>query len=344
MKWLVFPEQKISHLKSISGEIVDRDKIVLSDQSFWKDHRESLGLSVHSSMILNRKWSIPGTHYSYERYDQYVHGIRVFGGEYQVVVGNLGGVLHAHGLPMIPTKSKDEYHLDLIHNKINEVQILNSIENYCMKRFKKDVKLVVSSPIEHVWHMSLVTVAKQGLEKVAYYVNGRSESMPFIAFDAFVDIKTGEVLEFIDKSGEITEQRELHIEVSPFESPLTDTNLYVYDQYLKDFNDDKNDYYYYQDPDRYSNYTMVWNSVDSQYSYPTTDEELNYLVDNTLYIKYMYYSLSGGQYVTWNETQTDLNIEYNLTIANAFFDGVWGIHFGTGYITDDVVSHEWSHG
>ena len=23
---------------------------------------------------------------------------------------------------------------------------------------------------------------------------------------------------------------------------------------------------------------------------------------------------------------------------------MWGIHFGSGYITDDVVSHEWSHG
>lgn len=71
---------------------------------------------------------------------------------------------------------------------------------------------------------------------------------------------------------------------------------------------------------------------------------MNELIDSTLYVKYMYYSLSGGDYLTWALNDTNLNIEYNLTISNAYFDGTWGIHFGTGYITDDVVSHEWSHG
>jgi hypothetical protein len=72
---------------------------------------------------------------------------------------------------------------------------------------------------------------------------------------------------------------------------------------------------------------------------------MNMLVDTTLYTDNLYYSLSGGSYYTWNITSTtDLNIEYNLTLANAYFDGSWGIHFGTGFIADDVVAHEWSHG
>ena len=39
------------------------------------------------------------------------------------------------------------------------------------------------------------------------------------------------------------------------------------------------------------------------------------------YIKYMYYSLTNKEYLTWNLTDTNLNIEYNLSIANAYFDG-----------------------
>jgi len=121
--------------------------------------------------------------------------------------------------------------------------------------------------------------------------------------------------------------------------------LFVYDQYLKDFNDDKEDDYYSQDPDRYSEYTLVFDTTAANYTYPTSDVEMNMLVDTTLYTDNLYYSLSGGSYYTWNITSTtDLNIEYNLTIANAYFDGSWGIHFGTGFITDDVVAHEWSHG
>jgi hypothetical protein len=169
---------------------------------------------------------------------------------------------------------------------------------------------------------------------LAYYVNGhvKVDNM-FLAFDAFVDMATGELLEFLDKS----------TEVSPFKSPIPDP-VYVYDQYLKDYNDDfiYDDDYYNVDPDRYSNVTLVFNS--SVDTYPTSDWELNELVDTTLYVKYLYYSLTNGEYESWNLTETDWNIEYNLTIANAYFDGTWGIHFGSGYITDDVVSHEWSHG
>jgi hypothetical protein len=102
---------------------------------------------------------------------------------------------------------------------------------------------------------------------------------------------------------------------------------------------DQDDNYYDPDPDRYSNDTLVFDTTSGDYVYPTSDAEMNLLVDNSLYAKYLYYSLSGGEYLTWKQVDTALNIEYNLSLANAYFDGDWGIHFGTGFITDDVVAH-----
>jgi hypothetical protein len=102
---------------------------------------------------------------------------------------------------------------------------------------------------------------------------------------------------------------------------------------------DQDDNYYDPDPDRFSSQTLVFDTTSGNHTYPTTDAEMNLLIDNTLYSKYMYYSLSGGVYYTWQKNESALNIEYNLSLANAYFDGVWGIHFGTGFITDDVVAH-----
>ncbi len=190
-----------------------------------------------------------------------------------------------------------------------------------------------------VWHNSLVGVAKQGRLSLAYHSSGKYHSEysgDYLAFESFVDVHSGEVIAFISKTEDA--------DTSPFTSPFPNTTINVHDQYLKDLNDDVDDNYYSPDPDRYSNLTLVFTTTVPGYQYPTNDDEMNELIDNTLYIKYMYYSLSGGEYVTWNLTERPWNIEYNLSIANAYFDGTWGIHFGTGYITDDVVPHEWSHG
>lgn len=105
---------------------------------------------------------------------------------------------------------------------------------------------------------------------------------------------------------------------------------------------DQDDNYYSPDPDRFSAETLVFDTTSGTHVYPTADAEMNLLIDNTLYSKYLYYSLSGGEYKTWRKDEGPFNIEYNLSMANAYFDGEWGIHFGTGFITDDVVAHgEW---
>jgi Zn-dependent metalloprotease len=271
-----------------------------------------------------------------------VHGIRVWGGDFRVTTGT-HGVIHAHGLPLTPTSSRllGRYDIPAVQAAlVDEKALLLSVEKLIEERYPSyhtQQSARASEPVELVWHMSGMSKSKQGDVSLAYYVNGMI-AHPFLSFDAFIDVNTGKVIDFIHKNGEIA--------TSPFASPIDDADLFAYDQFLKDYNDDViYDDDTNPDPDRYSNVTRVFDTTQpSLYPYPTNDWEMNLLVDNALYVKYMYYSLSNGEYITWNKTDTDLNIEYNLTLSNAYFDGVWGIHFGSGYITDDVVSHEWSHG
>lgn len=291
-------------------------------------------------MVLVKEWKVEASQTTYRKYSQTIKGVRVWGGEFVVTSGAHGGVLHAYGQPLLLddiSELKWESLSSAKAVKENDLKtILASVSSHISELYTGHVGGInLVAPLEKVIYNTLIGVSKQGESKLTYYVNGQTHiDGTVLSFDAFVDMTTGELVGFIDKSSE----------ASPFESPIDDAQIYVYDQYLKDFNDDYiyDDDYYHVDPDRYSNYTLVFNS--SVNTYPTTDQEMNDLIDNTLYIKYMYNSLSNGEYLTWNMTDRDWNIEYNLTIANAYFDGSWGIHFGSGYITDDVVPHEWSHG
>ncbi len=148
-------------------------------------------------------------------------------------------------------------------------------------------------------------------------------------------METKEVVLFIEKSNQYT---------SPFASPIHYADIYVHDQWRKDLDDDQADDYYSVDEDRFSAQTLVFDTPSGNYVYPTGNEEMDVLIDNTLYVKNLFNSLTNGDYLSWNKVENDLNIEFNLSISNAYFDGTWGIHFGTGYITDDVISHEWAHG
>jgi Zn-dependent metalloprotease len=294
-----------------------------------------VGLNEDCEMVLLKEWKVEATHTTYRKYGQTIKGIRVFGGEFVVASGAHGGVLHAHGQPLLLGDASELKWNVLSSNQFDLKATLASVSAHISKFYTGEAGSInLVTPVESVIHNSLVSVAKQGVSRLAHYVSGNvMVGSIFLSFDAFVDMETGEILGFLDKS----------TEVSPFKFPIPDL-VYVYDQYLKDYNDDViyDDDYSHPDPDRYSEATLVFNS--SVDSYPTSDWELNELVDNTLYVKYLYYSLSNGEYESWNLTETDWKIEYNLTIANAYFDGTWGIHFGSGYITDDVISHEWSHG
>jgi hypothetical protein len=338
-KWLMFPEQKDMHHKTrgIDGVTFDNSRnIIQNDKTFWDNHGADLGLSAHARMRETDGYK--GMQTAHKKYDQYINGVRVFGGEFVVTSGAHGGVVHAHGMPLaLNDVDLASSGLETIRQKpVDMSAVMQSVQQHMTSRRQLSVSDVHSvGPVELVWHSS------RGSPALAWMVSGTAKTdsaSTSIVFDAFVNAQTNEVVRFVDKSGAVDE--------SPFASPIDDAAIFVYDQYLKDYNDDHvyDDDYYNQDPDKYTNATLVFDTTSGQYTYPTNDQELNYLVDNTLYIKYMYNSLSNGDYLTWNRTQTDWNIEYNLSIANAYFDGYWGIHFGTGYITDDVVPHEWSHG
>lgn len=343
-KWLLFPDQKDLHHKTrgINGVSLDSThNIVRNDKTFWENHGADLGLSAHAQMRQTDGYS--GIQTSHKKYEQYISGVRVFGGEFVVTSGAHGGVVHAHGMPF-ELHGDDAALLDvesIRQNPVDMATVMESVQQHMASRRYahlsiSDVRAV--GPVELVWHSS------RGVPSLAWLVPGAAKTTSTdsitttVVFDAFVNAQSHEVVRYIDKTGAI--------DSSPFASPIDDAAIFVYDQYLKDYNDDHvfDDDYYDQDPDKYSNATLVFDTTSGDYTYPTNDQELNYLVDNTLYIKYMYNSLSNGDYLTWNRTETDWNIEYNLSIANAYFDGYWGIHFGTGYITDDVVPHEWSHG
>jgi len=373
-KWIAFPDQNTLHLNFHKED--DEIKDIVKPDQFWQTHGSLLGLDVKSEMTLLKQSGVPGVASQSRKYRQSISSVRVFGGDFHMTVGLHGGVLDAHGLPL--QLSGDELNSfrveEVLNTPVDVDKVYRAIEQHVSLRQSLDIKLSGSrsAPVELVWHMSKMSVGKQGEVSLAYYVNGVAEES-MLTFDAFVDAKSYEVLQFIDKSGQFkrkenkflpqnvrqnvpqnvppvstsvskSSSRELLNSESPFVSPISDASVFVYDQYLKDYNDDKNDNYYHQDPDRYSSATLVFDTTSGSYTYPTTDAEMNLLIDNTLYVKYLYYSLSGGDYLTWDEVDTNLNIEYNLSISNAYFDGHWGIHFGTGYITDDVVSHEWSHG
>ena len=318
MKWLAFPDAKNNHAKAVSSnkEVWQKKELFTREADFFQLHSSALGLHPACSMELTRKLNNP---LQQERFTQRVHGIRVWGGDFHVTTG-AHGVIHTHGLPLTPVSARTlgRYDLSAIESRpVDEEALLLTLEKHIESRYPTyhtHESPSSAEPVELVWHLGGMSEGKQGKVSLAYYVNGKIDH-PFLSFDAFVDAKTGEVIDFIHKSGEIA--------TSPFASPIDDADLFAYDQFLKDYNDDViYDDDTNPDPDRYSNATLVFDTTQpGVYTYPTSDWEMNLLVDNALYVKYMYYSLSNGEYLTWNKTNTDLNIEYNLTLSNAYFDG-----------------------
>ena len=58
LKWLTFPEQKSLHRDAISNFKSTHDANVLkNDDTFWRNHGSTVGLSAHSEMVLVQEWS-----------------------------------------------------------------------------------------------------------------------------------------------------------------------------------------------------------------------------------------------------------------------------------------------
>jgi hypothetical protein len=101
---------------------------------------------------------------------------------------------------------------------------------------------------------------------------------------------------------------------------------------------------YFGDPTGSVEPELVFDDKDNRINYyPTNDTEVNAAIAITLQTNNLYRSLSNGEWKTYRKDDTDLLIYLHIDMLNAYYDGE-GIVFGTGFVDDDVVGHEWSHG
>lgn len=342
-KWLIFPHQQELHAQSAHGDLRGTDEIV-SAETFFQDHPSTLGLDQTAHFKKSRQFTSNGGAITHLKYEQTVSNIPVYGGTFHLTVGSHDGVMTAHGFPLkvINMENHDvekaqRLNIQGINAKVEadllaiaKQYILTSYNSKAKEKLKFDGDLKASQPTKVVWTRTGKTSSSGTPASLAYHLNAMA-SNPFGSFDVFIDISSHEVVFFVDKTKR----------TSPFSSPI-DTDIDVYDMYLKDYNDDVADDDENPDPDRMTSVTKVFDTDSGTYTFPTSNSEINDLVDYTLYASNMYNSLSNGQLPSWTN-KLPFNIEFNLTIANAYFDGDWGIHFGTGFITDDVVVHEWAH-
>jgi hypothetical protein len=309
--WMSFPEQLAFHKDAVNGQATWTESDIVREDTFWEVRGAALGLESGNTMKLVRSFTERSTQITFKTYQQSIQDIRVFGGEFVLAVGLHGGVLRANGLPL--TVNTIASNLRLPDTTIGAFSALDEMKVYMREKVKSPTAEITElAPLQLVWHMSQAGNGKMGVVSKAYWVNGLSSTNH--AFDIFVDAMGGGVLQYIDKSRK----------ASPFSSPLPG-DVKVYDESAGN--------------------TLVFSTTASPPpTYPTTDQEMNTLIDNTYYVKYYFQSISGGTFITWRGYESELRITYNLEIANAYFDGYSGIYFGTGYITDDVISHEWAHG
>jgi Zn-dependent metalloprotease len=73
--------------------------------------------------------------------------------------------------------------------------------------------------------------------------------------------------------------------------------------------------------------------------------ELEPAVHFTAKTNYLYRSITNQQWLSFKETSAPLDIYLYLNDFNAFFYNDYGVVvFGNGFVVDDVIAHEWSHG
>ena len=364
-QWAIFPEQEELHARVVSSDkeevmrTMDKSKIV-DLKTFWDhdSHKTLLGIIPSTEMKL--KHIRPAKHgltsASHVTFDQVVDEVRVYGGEFRVTVGEHGGVVNAHGLPFRQT-SKADYVISRAE-KIMTTTIDDSLQSTLYQSIENHIRIsqgddaqvigvlprvditgVSNKPVELVWYSTSSVEGKNvdGTWSLTYHMSGvkvsvvgakgthissqggappplevskeSGEGTSKMVLDVFIDAETLTVVGLFDKTSRYS---------SPFTNPLG------------------RDVEVTHSPSD----AIVFDNTNT---FPTNDAEIDLLVTNTMYASNIMHSISGGEYETWAKQDTKLNIEYQLAIANAYFDGQ-GIAFGSGFVTDDIVGHEWGHG
>ena len=192
-------------------------------------------------------------------YEQRIGGVRVFGGEFKLTLSSSKAasgiseisVLNAHGSPV------GDGLLDTNFNGIDVTLFLQrdpkngdvrrSIFNYFAAAqgdapaiAPSDIELSNVHPVELIWYPGSKAVS------LAYYIKGNIARESLIRFYAFIDADSMKVLKLVtmNEDGHVSKVKASQpaVEVtstssSPFSSPITDADIYCYDQYAKDFND-----------------------------------------------------------------------------------------------------------
>ena len=118
-KWLVFPLQMSYHdsyvksltsskakMNSNDNEMINIDTSLVvhhEDHSFWKTYHKYLNLHHDVEMKLTQEVEQKSFSMKVKRYDQYIYGFKVFGGDYKVTIGAHDGItqIHGHSFPTI---------------------------------------------------------------------------------------------------------------------------------------------------------------------------------------------------------------------------------------------------
>jgi hypothetical protein len=217
-------------------------------------------------------------------YQQVVGGVRVFGGSFKMTLSTTGKtmeVLNTHGTPLTEAALNEDFNgIDVakaLRATPEDRAIRLSLKTYLASSRIIDanedleldnIELSPSQPVELVWYTLGSDV------KLAYHTRGTVATEKVVSFYAFVDVETNNVLKLVQlndeehlmddsiisvpagvdfSSSSSDEQRALKdsslsvsaISPSPFSSPISDAEIYCYDQYLKDFNDGKSNYLYF---------------------------------------------------------------------------------------------------
>ena len=304
--WALFPEQEDAH----HGMKTDK---TIELKSFFSTHGKIMGVDENHDLVLTTVRNEPGSSQTFHHFNQMVHGVKVFGGDFMVTTGSHGGVINAHGQALDASAAS---HKAVESMTVSGIEAVKAAEAYLSNKVHTTRPILIKShEVEAMWYNSKALDGELGEVTLVQHIKGHA-NYPFPSFDIYVSAQTAEIVDFIDRSNTAT--------TSPFSNPLN-AEIRVYDESL-------------------GNKLVFDSTTTPQQSYPTNDSEENDLVDATMEVKNFYQSVSGGDFVTWRGYDSELKITYNLDLANAYFDGYEGIYFGTGFCVDDVISHEWSHG
>jgi len=366
-KWVKFPEQLAAHSTAMKDRTRNlrakkNDLSVVSHKDFFKTHAATFDLSDKVEMMVKDISPMTRTKTVRQRYEQYYDGVRVLTGDFIVSVGAHEGVLHAHGSSFSDRALKHtiadferikakEADTAAIHAKVKDVLLkekgvsssnapsnLADIKDKLVKEYSKGNSKTHAAPAEAKAAPAAKELTERDIElrdvtvelvvhpewigrgltdsSLAYFVEGTAiVKGAFVSFQVSLDADSLESRLFIDQTNRFDASNVDDYSINLFSLPHPAS-------------DDLN---------------HLWSSGGGATS--TGNKVGNRLVDVSVQTANMLYSLSGGEYLGWNYTDTMMNIvQLDFEYNNAYFDGQWGIWFGPGLETDDVIGHEWGHG